>query len=143
MKAVILHSPIASGLRILCPNLQQTPNNDFFANIELMPFLRCPILIIHGEQDNVVPISHSRFLMAKTKTLMMVWWVEGCGHDDIVALKGTEFFKNIRKFLRILGKKQSFRGERRIEGDENSEFYARFFKEREFFDCCEDNIIKT
>lgn len=138
-----MHSPIASGLRILCPNLQQTPSNDFFANIELMPFLSCPLLIIHGEQDDVVPISHSRFLMGKAKTLMMVWWVEGCGHEDIVAVKGMEFFKNIRKFLRILGKRQSFRGGRRIEEEEKGEFYARFLKERGFFEGLEEDLRKT
>jgi hypothetical protein len=48
--AVILHAPLASGLRVLKPNVSRTWCCDPFKNIEKMRRVKCPTLIIHGKE---------------------------------------------------------------------------------------------
>lgn len=38
---------------------------DKFKNIDLMDKVGCPLLIIHGQKDTIVPVSHSEALLEK------------------------------------------------------------------------------
>jgi len=70
--ALILHSAITSGLRVLTNNRWELSLNivilwwgcrclatfDIFPNIERIPHVSCPTLIIHGREDREVPYHH-------------------------------------------------------------------------------------
>jgi fermentation-respiration switch protein FrsA (DUF1100 family) len=127
LKGLILHSPIASGLRILQPGLRQTLANDFFPNIEMIGYVRCPIMIIHGENDQVINIEHAKLLVGRAQTLMMVWWVEECGHEDIIEKRGNEFYRNVKKFMKLFKKDEKF-----VAAGHSFTFartYERFFRQ--------------
>ncbi|KAF5931351.1 hypothetical protein HYC85_032224 [Camellia sinensis] len=47
LRAVVLHSPILSGLRVMYP-VKRTYWFDIYKNIEKIPYVNCPVLIIHG-----------------------------------------------------------------------------------------------
>ncbi|KAJ6707561.1 ALPHA/BETA-HYDROLASES SUPERFAMILY PROTEIN [Salix viminalis] len=46
LRAVVLHSPIASGLRVIYP-VKRTYWFDIYKNIDKIPFVTCPVLVIH------------------------------------------------------------------------------------------------
>ncbi|KAG6777558.1 hypothetical protein POTOM_017383 [Populus tomentosa] len=54
LRAVVLHSPIASGLRVIYP-VKRTYWFDIYKNIDKIPFINCPVLVIH---DNVSSRHH-------------------------------------------------------------------------------------
>lgn len=57
---VILHSSIASGLRLFVSDLDGSPWFDAFRNVEkLKKVADLPMLLIHGKLDSQVPFSHS------------------------------------------------------------------------------------
>ncbi|KAJ6431991.1 hypothetical protein OIU84_019291 [Salix udensis] len=53
LRAVILHSPILSGLRVMYP-IKKTFWFDIYKNIDKIPLVNCPVLVIHGTEDEVV-----------------------------------------------------------------------------------------
>ncbi|KAK6255853.1 hypothetical protein SCA6_017158 [Theobroma cacao] len=57
LRAVVLHSPISSGLRVMYP-VKRTYWFDICKNIDKLPFGSCPVLVIHGTADDVVDWSH-------------------------------------------------------------------------------------
>eukprot|EP01054_Gregarina_sp_Poly1_P011155 Gregarina_sp_Poly_1__11154@NODE_907_length_5760_cov_97_276656_g646_i0_p1_GENE_NODE_907_length_5760_cov_97_276656_g646_i0NODE_907_length_5760_cov_97_276656_g646_i0_p1_ORF_typecomplete_len571_score23_64DUF818/PF05677_12/2e21Hydrolase_4/PF12146_8/6_7e13Peptidase_S9/PF00326_21/5_8e07Abhydrolase_6/PF12697_7/3e03Abhydrolase_6/PF12697_7/4_7e06Abhydrolase_2/PF02230_16/4_3e05DUF1057/PF06342_12/0_00016DLH/PF01738_18/0_00062Abhydrolase_1/PF00561_20/0_002Abhydrolase_3/PF07859_13/0_023Chlorophyllase2/PF12740 len=59
---IILHSPIASGLRLLLGNSGRIPFLDVFHNAELIVNCPWPIQFIHGGQDSDVPLWHCQLL---------------------------------------------------------------------------------
>uniref|UniRef100_A0A6V7QWL6 Serine aminopeptidase S33 domain-containing protein n=1 Tax=Ananas comosus var. bracteatus TaxID=296719 RepID=A0A6V7QWL6_ANACO len=61
LRAVILHSPILSGLRVMYP-VKRTYWFDIYKNIDKIPLVKCPVLVIHGTDDEVVDCSHGKQL---------------------------------------------------------------------------------
>jgi fermentation-respiration switch protein FrsA (DUF1100 family) len=55
----ILHSGYSSGLRIMIRTLQETHSKDFFPNVELAKYVKCPVFIIHGSRDREIDVTHS------------------------------------------------------------------------------------
>ncbi|CAH1256079.1 unnamed protein product [Diabrotica balteata] len=56
--AVILHSPLMSGMRVAFPNTKRTWFFDAFPSIDKVPKVMSPTLIIHGTEDEVIDFSH-------------------------------------------------------------------------------------
>ena len=60
---------------------------------------RVPILILHGDCDEVVPYDHGKSLYDKVypkhNPNVTMWTVAGCGHNDIVYLQATEYFRRV------------------------------------------------
>nr|CAD1831742.1 unnamed protein product [Ananas comosus var. bracteatus] len=63
LRAVVLHSPILSGLRVMYP-VKHTYWFDIYKNIDKIPLVNCPVLVIHGTADEVVDWSHGRAMGA-------------------------------------------------------------------------------
>ncbi|RVW25696.1 Protein ABHD17A [Vitis vinifera] len=52
LRAVVLHSPILSGLRVMYP-VKRTYWFDIYKNIDKIPLVNCPVLIIHVSKQVV------------------------------------------------------------------------------------------
>jgi pimeloyl-ACP methyl ester carboxylesterase len=87
VSGVILQSPLLSAYRVAF-NFRFTMCGDKFPNIDRAPFIRCPVFIIHGTQDEVVPFWHGQelFTQIPQEWRAKPFWVEGAGHNNIEAL---------------------------------------------------------
>uniref|UniRef100_A0A2R9B2S7 palmitoyl-protein hydrolase n=1 Tax=Pan paniscus TaxID=9597 RepID=A0A2R9B2S7_PANPA len=84
--AVVLHSPLTSGMRVAFPDTKKTYCFDAFPNIEKVSKITSPVLIIHGTEDEVIDFSHGLPL-----------WVEGAGHNDIELY--SQYLERLRRFI--------------------------------------------
>ncbi|CAI9758721.1 unnamed protein product [Fraxinus pennsylvanica] len=75
LRAVVLHSPIMSGLRVMYP-VKRTYWFDIYKNIEKIPLVQCPVLVIHGTADDVVDCSHGKQLWELCKEKYEPLWVK-------------------------------------------------------------------
>ncbi|XP_027345891.1 alpha/beta hydrolase domain-containing protein 17B isoform X3 [Abrus precatorius] len=76
LRAVVLHSPILSGLRVMYP-VKRTYWFDIYKNIDKIPLVNCPVLIIHGTSDEVVDCSHGKQLWELCKEKYEPLWLKG------------------------------------------------------------------
>lgn len=96
---LILQTPITSVLRVLI-DFRFTLPGDMFPNVDRMPQIRCPLLLLHGSRDELVPASHPEELLQlcsnQNKLLM---YVEGAGHNNLEVVAGSPLFQVIQGFL--------------------------------------------
>jgi fermentation-respiration switch protein FrsA (DUF1100 family) len=71
-----------------------------FANTQKIAQIQTPLLIIHGEVDEVIPVEHSQLLYdaasMQTKTL---WRVPVAGHNNLVATVTTQYIETFSSFI--------------------------------------------
>jgi fermentation-respiration switch protein FrsA (DUF1100 family) len=61
--------------------------------------LQCPVLLIHGTLDNIIPMADSERLHALAKSKRKeLWLVNGAGHNDIYEIAGNAFFDRLNSF---------------------------------------------
>ncbi|CAG0885486.1 unnamed protein product [Darwinula stevensoni] len=96
LPGVILHSPLSSALGMV---LRFTPwSVGPFAVTDLVPRITCPVPVVHGTQDEIIPNSHGRVIHDKCQQKVDALWVEGAGHNNMEAY--PQFW---RRFQPLLG----------------------------------------
>lgn len=101
LRAVVLHSPILSGLRVLYP-VKRTYWFDIYKNIDKIANVSCPVLVVHGTADEVVNYSHGKQLWELSKEKYDPLWVKGGGHCNLELY--PEYVKHMKKFVSTVGK---------------------------------------
>ncbi len=61
--------------------------------------VRCPILMIHGERDALVPFASGRRLYRAAPAPKSFWPIPGAGHNDTVQVGGEAYLARIESFL--------------------------------------------
>ncbi len=118
---VILHSPIMSALRVVF-NLRFTLPFDKFPNIDRMPNINCPVFVIHGRRDEIVPFYHAEELHAASKNKYTPYYVEGAGHNNVEKF-ASDYLVKIRQFIQHVDEWITERAkmESHLEQDEEEE----------------------
>ncbi|MFB2972952.1 alpha/beta hydrolase [Aerosakkonema sp. BLCC-F183] len=80
---------------------------DKFANIDKIKMVRCPVLIIHGTSDSVIPFSHGEQLFATANQPKRFLWIEGADHnEDLISLGGDRYTKTLHEFAQLVRQSQ-------------------------------------
>ncbi|KAJ0104667.1 hypothetical protein Patl1_18196 [Pistacia atlantica] len=119
LRAVVLHSPILSGLRVMYP-VKRTYWFDIYKNIDKIPLVKCPVLIIHGTSDEVVDCSHGKQLWELCQEKYEPLWLKGGNHCDLELF--PEYLRHLKKFISSVEKAPSRRSSSRrsVDGLEHS-----------------------
>lgn len=96
---VILHSPLMSGMRVAFPDTERTYCFDAFKNIEKVPKIKSPVLVIHGTEDEVVDFSHGLAIHNRCAKPVEPLWVEGAGHNDIELYE--QYLDRLKDFINV------------------------------------------
>lgn len=99
---LILQSPLMSVFRVAF-HFRFTLPGDMFPNVDRISRVQCPVLIIHGTRDEVVPFWNGEglFMAVPLKYRAKPFWVDGAGHNNLETLTRNEglFFAQIIEFL--------------------------------------------
>ncbi|KAG6740905.1 hypothetical protein POTOM_056376 [Populus tomentosa] len=101
LRGVVLHSAILSGIRVLCP-VKMTFWFDIYKNIDKIRLVSCPVLVIHGTNDDIVDLSHGKRLWELAKEKYDPLWIKGGGHCNLETY--PEYIKHLRKFINAMEK---------------------------------------
>ncbi|EXB44913.1 hypothetical protein L484_026499 [Morus notabilis] len=104
LRAVVLHSPILSGLRVMYP-VKRTFWFDIYKNIDKIPLVNCPVL---GTEDEVVDFSHGKQLWELCKEKYEPLWLKGGNHCNLELY--PEYLRHLRKFITAIEKLPSVQG---------------------------------
>ncbi|XP_061526551.1 alpha/beta hydrolase domain-containing protein 17C [Phycodurus eques] len=95
--AIILHSPLMSGLRVAFPNTRKTYCFDAFPSIDKVSKVASPVLVIHGTEDEVIDFSHGLAMYERCPLAVEPLWVEGAGHNDIELY--AQYLERLKQFI--------------------------------------------
>jgi hypothetical protein len=103
---LILHSPFKSLVKTQvdqsCMNLV-TPLVDGFSNDKNIKMVKCPVFIIHGDKDHIVPHSHGQTLSTLAPNLYKLHTVKHAGHNDVIEVMGEDnYFQEIISYINFL-----------------------------------------
>lgn len=95
--AVVLHSPLTSGMRVAFPETRRSWFFDAFPSIDKVPKITAPVLVIHGMDDEVIDFSHGMAIHERCPRAVEPLWVEGAGHNDIEIF--PQYLERLKAFL--------------------------------------------
>ena len=82
----------------LLPLLEYVPKSRFDSRRKIGQ-VRCPVLIVHGTQDQVIPFSMGQELYQAAREPKSFLPVEGAGHADSFVVGSERYLERLRKFL--------------------------------------------
>lgn len=102
---LIIESGFA-GVRDLLERLDILPgnmamnDNMFFSNAEHLKTYNGPVLIIHAEKDDIIPLAHGRQLHdAATGSRKTLRIINNANHNNILSVAGITYFEYIKEFI--------------------------------------------
>lgn len=106
VSGVVLQSPLLSVLRTrLSENMAQAMQQaDLFVNTHKINDVSCPVFVMHGEEDSIVPREHGEEICRKAPNSVRPWWVEGHGHNDLPG--HPDYYTKLTEFLGFLRARQ-------------------------------------
>lgn len=97
---LILESTFVTAFRVVT-RVQIFPF-DRFRNIDKIKLVHCPVLIIHGRNDEVVPFWHGEKLFEAANEPKLKLWVDGAGHNDLLWVAGPRYWDIIKEFTSVV-----------------------------------------
>ena len=76
---------------------------DKFENIRKIEKVGCPVFVIHGKRDEIVPFWHGERLYRQAREPKMRLWVEGADHNNLVQVAAEEYWQGLERFTRLIG----------------------------------------
>lgn len=99
VRGLILVSPLSSCIRVVRPRLHLTLPFDMFVNIHKISLVRCPVLIVHGCKDQVVPFSNGLALYKRCRLAVDPLWIADGGHNNLELYHRNEMIERYQQFL--------------------------------------------
>ena len=103
--ALILQSPFLSAFRVLT-RIAILPF-DRFPNYKRIGQVHCPVLIMHGLADRVIPVWHGQKLYDLANQPKDHFWVPGADHNDLDSVAKQSYAQTLRTFASSLDMKFS------------------------------------
>lgn len=97
---LVLESPFLSAFRVMT-RVTLVPF-DKFRNVDKIGRVRCPVLILHGEADEVVPFWHGRQLFDKAPEPKVFVAIPDAHHNDLLWVAGARYGQALRDFEVLL-----------------------------------------
>lgn len=73
-----------------------------FPNIRRIGDIHCPVLFIHGDNDEIVPFSHAQKMFERANEPKYRFWVQGGNHADLEGCAGEAYWESLKNFLQTL-----------------------------------------
>lgn len=72
---------------------------DKFNNLKSIRNVQCPVLIIHGRDDEIIPLWHGQKLYDAAPGPKQCFWIDQGMHTDYVYAAGDVYFDTIQSFV--------------------------------------------
>lgn len=98
LRGVVLQSPLESCGRAVFGNFTSWIGYkfDLFRNYEKIDKVTCPVLVMHGVNDEIVPWEHGVAIYEACKNPVEPLWLEDFGHND---MPNEVCLRRVREFL--------------------------------------------
>jgi pimeloyl-ACP methyl ester carboxylesterase len=98
---LILESPFVSAFRVR--TVIPIVPFDKLRNNRRIREISCPLLVIHGANDTLIPLWHGQKLYDLASVPKRYWWVPGANHNDVLITDAQGFWAHITEFRDWIG----------------------------------------
>ncbi len=75
---------------------------DKFENLRKLPRVSCPVLVMHGREDEVVNFAHGEALYDAAPVPKSHLWIDGAQHNDFIRAAGEHYWQALQDFSQSL-----------------------------------------
>jgi abhydrolase domain-containing protein 17 len=97
---LILESTFTSLFRVVLP-FSILPF-DKFTNLDKLKKIHCPVMVMHGQSDKIIPMNHGRALYEAAPEPKLSLWVTEAGHNDFAELAGKRYQQALLSFQELV-----------------------------------------
>lgn len=96
---IIIQCGILSGFKVV--NFHSCSCFDTFKNYNEVKRINCPAMVMHGQRDTVVNVSHGKKLynLIPKQYQVLAWYPTNADHNDIIEKNTDEYLLKMTKFL--------------------------------------------
>jgi fermentation-respiration switch protein FrsA (DUF1100 family) len=101
-RALVLEAPFTSVpdmARVLLPFFPRSLVRTQYDNLAKIPRLRAPLLVLHGDRDEVVPFVQGRRVFEAAPEPKRFYAIPGAGHNDTYVVGGDAYWRAVAEFL--------------------------------------------
>jgi pimeloyl-ACP methyl ester carboxylesterase len=97
---LILHAPFLSVFRVVA-DTGCTVYGDKFPNVDVLPMVKTPTILVHGTSDQIVPFHHSERLYDAIPLIYRAkpLYIEGMSHNNVHAQVRSMFVERLSEYL--------------------------------------------
>ena len=103
---LILESPFSSVkdmARVAFPNLPlHLLVRGRYDSLSRIGAVSCPVLVLHGEMDDVIPLDQGKKLYAAAREPKRFYLIPGAAHNDTYEVGGDAYFREFGEFISSL-----------------------------------------
>ena len=70
-----------------------------YDNLGKIDKLKVPLLIIHGSDDEIIPVEMGRRLYAAAREPKELYIIPGAHHNDTYVVGGQDYFERLKSFI--------------------------------------------
>jgi len=97
---LILQCTFTSVMRVIFgASSKMSVPGDKFCNRDKLPDIKCPVLVVHGQRDEVIPFAHGKALAETAVTVVEPLWIAEAGHNNIEIYWKQSLLNRITIFL--------------------------------------------
>jgi hypothetical protein len=78
-----------------------------YDNLGKVGGIKVPVMIIHGAQDEVIPVDMARRVFEAAPELKELYIIPGSHHNDTYLVAGPEYVNRLRAFIDKTGDSQT------------------------------------
>ena len=101
--ALILESPLPSIAELARHHYPFLPVGALlrtkYDSLSKIGKVRVPLLVLHGDQDEVIPFESGRKLFEAANEPKRFYTIRGAGHNDTYIVGGRDYFRALREFV--------------------------------------------
>ncbi|WP_375473307.1 alpha/beta hydrolase [uncultured Nostoc sp.] len=97
---LIVESSFISAFQVIVP-FRILPF-DKFLNLDNIKKVKCPILVIHGKADNIIPFTHGEKLFNAATSPKLYLWVEEANHNDLFSIAEEKYRQTLQEFTNLI-----------------------------------------
>lgn len=102
---LIADAPFVSAFRVLT-HVRLLPW-DKFNNASHIRRVHCPVLVIQGKSDEVIPWWHGQRIYELANPPKHFFWIDGAGHNDAFVVAGPKYLQVVNQFAESIAPTQS------------------------------------
>jgi fermentation-respiration switch protein FrsA (DUF1100 family) len=80
---------------------------DKFNSVRFLKNVTCPVLVIHGKKDSILPFWHGKKLFEAASEPKQHFWIDDAEHNDYAYIAKERYFEKIVSFTDLISEYQS------------------------------------